>query len=167
MAKEAADYSASGVNLCNPPEVKEAIEALQEWKTRLAARESEVAKLIPEDLTKDRDWAAWQVEDLTKSLRAMIEKHGGYQDIETETYALFQTRKTAEYNTEALQAAGDGQGGYKYGRFFDLVIEQAINVNALKGQVKGGLIEQSELEVDGVITYKETQAFILKVPEAK
>ncbi len=153
------DYTNSAVDISNPPEVKAAIAELQEWKTRLAARDNDIAKLVSEDLAKDREWARWQVEDLTKALRAAIEEHGGYQDIETETYALFQTRKTPEYDAQVFTE--------KHPMAVQMVIEQAINKDALKGLIKGGILSEQDLIGEGVITYKETQAFILSLPEPK
>ena len=158
MVKEAPDYTASGVNLCNPDEVKEQIELLQGYQEQLRATREKISSLIPEELTKELDWFQWNVNDITKAIRLKVEEHGGYQDIKTETYALFQTRRTAEYHAQPFME--------RYEQAVPMVIENAINATALKGLIKGGMLSQDDLEEHGVIGYKETEAFILKIPDA-
>ena len=161
MAKEAPDYTASGVNLCNPPEVKELANRLSAARGELTKIQAEVEALVPESLDACLRAAAAVVDVLTNDIRAAVQEHGGYQDVDSETYALFQTRKTAEYSIVPFL------GMKKYEQFVPLVVKNTIDPDALKGQIRGKLLTTEELEADGVITYKETQAFILKVPEAK
>ena len=154
---EKKDYTNSGVNLCNPPEVKLLIDHLHACKVALADINASIADAVPEGLRNAQ--AKWQkdIAETTAELRLEVEAYGGYQDIESETYALFQTRRTAQY--DALMLAGG-----PYEKIVPMVIEETVNVNALKGLIKGGIVSQEDLERHNVITYKESQAFILSLP---
>ncbi|KKL98290.1 hypothetical protein LCGC14_1825910 [marine sediment metagenome] len=160
MAKEAPDYTASGVNLCNPPEVRELLDLYIVAQNQAWAAQEAIEAVIPEDLKEGNSAASVALGDARNALRAAVEEHGGYQDVGTETYALFQVRRTPQYSIVPFL------GMKKYEQFVPLVVKNTIDPDALKGQIRGKLLTEAELVEDGVITYKETQAFILKVPEA-
>ncbi len=158
MAKEAPDYTASGVNLCNPPEVTGLLDRLVGAREEVGKVQAEIDALVPDSLAACLRAAASVVDALTNDIRAAVQEHGGYQDVGTETYALFQVRRTPQYNIVPFL------GTKKYEQFVPLVVKNTIDPDALKGQIRGKLLTTEELEADGVITYKETQAFILKAP---
>lgn len=164
---EKKDYTASGVNLCNPPEVKDLIDQYREAEAKQAVLTAEMVALIPGRIRDGKKALSVELGEIEGRLREAIKEHGGYQDIDTETYALFSTRKTAEYHVGMFITAPDANGKSKYAKFIPLVVHDVIDPDALKGQIKGKLLTEAELVEDGVITYKESQAFILSLPEPK
>ncbi len=159
--KEAADYSESAVSLTNPAQVKELIDHLHACKVALAEIDASIAEAVPEVLRRSQ--AGWQkdIADSTAKLRDVVLEHGGFQDRETETYALYQRKRTAIYNVGPFKALA------QYAKFVPLVVKEAIDPDALKGQIKGKLLAIEELETDEVITYKVSESFILILPEVK
>lgn len=156
---EKKDYTKSGVNLCNPPEVKELIESYAQAVAASTKADDVVSKCIPDDIY-DAQLACQETVDLARNaLKIAVEEHGGYQDVDTETYALFLTRRTAQYHAKPFME--------RYEQAVPMVIESAINVTALKGLVKGGMLSEDDLIEHGVITYGESNAFILSLPEPK
>ena len=159
--KEAADYSESAVSLTNPPEVRGALDYVLRCRAGLNRVEDEIAALVPDDLAnKEIDWRH-ELSAAEAALKVEVETHGGYQDRGSQTYALMQKKRTPIYNVGPFKALA------QYAKFVPLVVKEAIDPDALKGQIKGKLLTKEELEKDEVITYRTTEAFILILPEVK
>ena len=159
--REAADYSESAVSLTNPPEVKELIDHINTSRAAFQGIRADIEKAIPVELAMQRDEQSLNIIALTEELRAAVHEHGGYQDRETQTYALIQKKRTAIYNVGPFKALA------QYAKFVPLVVKEAIDPDALKGQIKGKLLATKQLEYDEVITYRTTESFILILPEVK
>lgn len=148
------DFTESAVNLCNPPELKELLEKLateketmQKLTDELHASNTELAQKIVDQQSA--------VSDIEQLIRETVEEKGSYQDTEAERYAVKYKRKTAAYgNVEAFKK--------KFPKFAELCITESIDVNALKGQIKGKLITEEDLEKAGVLTYDESFAFYVR-----
>jgi len=146
------DYTTSalaGIN--NPPEVKELLAKYHEAQAE-AIKYQEALKDIP--VYQDLIASTQRQAEIRRLIEVAIDAHGNYQDIETGVYGLRQVRRTAVYN--AVKFADN------FPREAAIVIEQAVNVKALEGLFKGGILEPKELEKAGVTSYKETFAYIIK-----
>ena len=151
---KAKDFTESAVNLCNPEPVKALLDklsieeaAFQSLKDELQASNAELALKILDQALK--------VSDLGKAIREAIEEHGSFQDTETERYAVKYARKTAEYgNLPSFKK--------NFPKFVELCIKEVLDVNALKGQVKGKLITEEQLEKARVLTYETSHAFYVR-----
>ncbi len=150
----AKNFEASAVNLCNPEPVKVLLEKLsaeesilKTLKDELNAKDAELTQKITEQAIK--------VNEVGVSIKAAVEEHGSYQDTETERYAVKYARKTAVY---------DNLPSFKknFPKFVELCIKEVLDVNALKGQVKGKLITEKELEDTGVLSYSISTAFYVR-----
>jgi hypothetical protein len=149
--KRNTDYSQSAINLCNPPEVRTLLD-------NYVALQSEIDNL---DLTLR---AMPEYEQLTerqqslasarKEIEQTVEKYGSYQDVDAGRYGLKQRAVTIRYEV------GDFENCYP--EFVPAVLTKSINVEALKGLLKGGLLGEEGLRRIGVIQEKETFRFIIK-----
>lgn len=150
MAKN-PDYTASAENLTNAKEVlclmDERAVVLKELQSlALSLRESEFGKLMT--LNEGR------LEVLTGEIKAEIVRLGGYQDIELGIYALKQKKVSLRYNAEPfIQAFPD---------YEKAVTVTEVNVEKIKGLVKGKLITEEELQRAHVITESATYSTIIK-----
>lgn len=148
------DYSESAVKLVNPVEAKELLEQLSTEQELLDAVEAEFKAKNSELLDKVSVQVS-KINDLQKSIRVAIEEHGSYQDTEAERYAVKYARKTAIYgNLPSFKSS--------FPKFVELCVKEAIDVDALKGQVKGKLITEKELEDADVLTWDVGYAFYVR-----
>lgn len=144
------DYTNSAVNLCNPEQVRQLL-------TELHARQKdldEVKAQIPEEIAVDICRLEERMADLQKMIREAIEKHGSYQDMENEHYALKYKRISKVYHTEPFKE--------HYPKFIPAVVVETINAKALDGIIKGGLIQKADLEMYRVITEDVGYAFVVR-----
>jgi len=155
--KKNPDYSATAVNLSNPPQVKEALDKLHEIQGTIAMLEKQQRQLNP-GLAADLDALKVSEGEKVTAIRNLIDHFGSYQDTEKGEYALVYVRRTAQYNAYAFEA--------RYPDHAKIVIVKQVNAEAIKGLVKGKLLSQDELEranADGpaVITYAERKVPVI------
>ena len=149
-----SDYSATAINLCNPPEVRAKYDEWNQACALLKRAEDALAEATPE-LCKAVDMAEDVIKKLRGELVVLIKEHGGYQDLERGEYALIYAAKTSEYQvTENFKS--------QYPKLVPLCIEEAINVASLKGCITGKHITEAELSKLGVITYKTKEVPVIK-----
>ena len=151
------------INQTNAPEVKEALASLHTYKTKLAEKTAALKALNP-DMYAEIELLENCVAEETANIKSLIQKYGSYQDAEAGEYALIYERKTPVYDAQAFKA--------RYPQFTPAVIVEAVNPDALKGLIKGGLLKQEELEADAlkenglhanpVITYKTAQCTVIQ-----
>lgn len=148
------DFTESAVKLVNPPEVKELLEKLSDEQVALDRLEllikesnSEVYDRILEQRIK--------LADLQTAIREAIEEHGSYQSLDDERYGVKYARKTAIYGNLASFKKN-------FPKFVELCIKETIDVSALKGQVKGKLITEEELERTKVLTWDTGYSFYVR-----
>jgi hypothetical protein len=148
------DYTASAVDISNP---QDTVQAYADWlrcKSLLERAELEIEGKIPTELITARDAARKAVDLALKQLQDTVKMAGGLQDIENGHYALYQRKVTLEYDAVEFPKW--------YPNEAKLVIEPSINVTKLKGLIKGGLLNESTMKEQEIITAKETIVFIVK-----
>lgn len=146
VERKPADYSASAENLCNPVEVEQKLQELH------IAQEQ--AKLFEGALKENENYQEMkryeqQVTDITAQVKDMVDALGSYQDIETGSYAVKYRRVTKSYRAEPFIE--------NYPKYAPAVIENSVNVKALEGILKGGLLSIEDLKANGVV--EETSSF--------
>ena len=149
-----ADYTASAINLTNSEDTWRAYNLWKEAELALNKAELEIESKVPPELITARDEARKAVGDAYDKLKESIDKFGGIQEVQSGSYALKTEAKTPIYHAEPFIK--------NYEQYVPAVITQAVNPEALKGLIKGGLVEQAPLEAQGVITYKKTVRTIIK-----
>lgn len=156
MTTKRDDYTASAVNLVNPPDVGLLLLGLRQAKRELKALEDTLqannTKLFGqiEELQSDINWT-------TDRIKEGIEKNGSYQDIEAGEYAVKQRRVSKSYDPKKFKDL--------YPRFAPAVIIETVDVKVLQILQKGGQIDEDVLREAGVTIEKETYAYIIKVIE--
>jgi uncharacterized coiled-coil protein SlyX len=146
------DFSESAVNLVNPPEVGEKLKELHQAQEDVKLQEQLLSEIATYQLLKE---AEQKVADITAQIKAMVDKLGSWQSLEDETYAVKYARKTAVY---------DNLPSFKkhFPKFVELCVKETLDVNALKGQIRGKLITEAELEKTKVLTYETGYAFYVR-----
>lgn len=157
------DYTASAVRLTNPATVAGLLGKLQFVERTLNEIEGKITdtlKLYGADLLMARQAASDKSVALIAELKAAIEQDGSYQDTERGAYGVKQRKATKEYHAEAFEN--------RYPLLAPAVIIKAVNVQALNGLLKGGLVTEDGLNDGQITTVKESFAYIIKsgyVPE--
>lgn len=148
------DFSESAVKLVNPPQVKELLEKLSAEQDKLSQLEVELQESNGVLVGKIAGQNA-EVTGLQLAIREAVEEHGSYQDLENERYGVKYARRTAVYgNLPSFKK--------NFPKFVELCIKETIDVNALKGQVKGKLITEEQLEKTKVLTWDTGYSFYVR-----
>lgn len=155
MTKTGKDFSNSA-DIKNPKEVKLLLDELHTEQASLEEMQGKIPIKLTEAISKQKD----AISLILQKVKETIIEHGSYQDIETGSYGVRYGRKIKSYHTEPFKE--------RFPKLIDAVIEEAVNVKALEGLLKGGLIQQDELlkplMVYGqpVITEKISYAFYVR-----
>ena len=152
MERKNPDYSNSVVGeITNPPEIKVKLDELRLAK---ATQEQiqEKLKEIP-DYQELLHATKRQVEIITE-IHDMIDQYGNYQDTENGNYALRQVRKTPVYDPVRFQDNFPREATY--------VLIQTVDAKAVDGLIRGNVLNKSDLEKTGALTYKEVLTTIIK-----
>jgi len=147
------DYSNSAEKLINPPEVKALLDKLHNEQGVMTSLEAELqvhCAEIVEAIAK----SGVTITELQKQIKAAVETHGSYQNVEAGEYAVKYRRMSKSYHVEPFKKI--------YEKYAPAVIEETINVKALEGLVKGGLISEENLKANGTITETPTFAFFIR-----
>ena len=149
--KKNPDFTASAVNLCNPPEIGKKLMELQDAQAKARTLDANLVAM-PEyqELKAQEKLAA----DITAQIRGMVEAQGSYQDIDNGFYAVKQRRLTKQYNAELVESL--------YPEYAQAIIKKAVDTVKLNGLVKGGLVSEEALRRGLALTETETYAFIIK-----
>lgn len=148
--KKNPDYTKSAVKLTNPPQVKELLEKLhQEQKMAEGLKLS-----IPPDIRTAIEGNEKRIADITAQIKSAIQQFGSYQDVEAGVYGVYNRRVTKEYHAGEFKAA--------YPKLVPAVIEESVNINTLKGMIKGGVITEDDLKAAEVITESEAFAYYIR-----
>ena len=150
MPNKPKDFSESAVNLVNPVAVKALLEKLSKSQLALEKLEGQRDAELEMKIGKVNK----VVFDIQAKIRVAVEEQGSYQDVENERYAVKYARKTEGYNLEPFKT--------QFPKFVELCVRETIDVQALKGQIKGKLITVKELEDAGVLEYSTTFAFYVR-----
>ena len=147
------DFTESAENLTNAIEVEELLKKLSTAQSSVNSLNEELAtknEPLVKKITKQNETIA----SLQLAIREAVEKHGSYQDLEGERYAIKYARKTEGYNLEPFKT--------NFPRFVELCVKETLDVQALRGQIKGKLISIKELEDAGVLEYSTSYAFYVR-----
>lgn len=148
------DFSLSAVNLCNPPEVKALLEKLSKAEASRNKIEEEI-KASNTVLAEQHQKHIKVISDLQNKIRYAVEEKGSYQDTENERYAVKYASKTAVYsNLPSFKK--------NFPKFVELCIKEVLDTTALKGQVKGKLITEADLEKFKILSYDTGYSFYVR-----
>lgn len=153
IAKKNADYSASAVMLTNPPQVMDLLIKFKKETSSLSVISEAIDKTIPKELKDQRDiLEKWHIET-ANDLRKAIDEFGSYQDTEKGEYAVKQKRESITYQAVSVRC-------HLPEKLHSLVLIESVDVKALDGLVKGGIVTPEQARQCGEI--KETYAYIIK-----
>ncbi len=149
--KRNPDYTASAVNLCNPPEIGLKLMELQDAQAKARTLDANLQAMPEYQELKEQEKLAT---DITAQIRGMVEAQGSYQDIESGFYAVKYKRVSKSYNAERFKA--------NYPKESPVVIMETVNIKALEGLIKGGLLTEQDLDNHNVIERSESYAFYVR-----
>jgi len=147
------DYTETAENLRNPEEVRILLGQMHAEQIAKKEKEAELyvqSKGLVDDITSIDN----SILSLQKRIKEAVEEYGSYQDMETGDYAVKYRRMSKSYHPEPLKEY--------FPKFAELCIQEAVNVAALEGQIKGKLLTIEELKRVGVITEKPTFVFYIR-----
>jgi hypothetical protein len=147
------DYSASAVNLTNPPEVLAIVISQSIRRKRLDNLREEANDCVPVELRESIIKLEDEIAAEDKSLRGYIDTFGSYQDVESGYYAVKQRRESIIYRPELVNR-------FLPAKFAQLVIVESVDTRALDGLVKGNLVTQEQAKQCGEV--KESFAYVIK-----
>jgi len=150
--KKNPDYSATAVNLTNPPEILEKLDRLKVLKHNVADMEKSLEENPVYINIKSSEK---EIQNLTDQIKDMIDSQGSFQSIEKGLYAVKQMRTSESYDAEKFKI--------NYPAYVPAVIVDSVNKDALTGLLKGNLIKHDKLLEQGVIIEKHTYAYKIEV----
>jgi hypothetical protein len=150
MAKN-TDYSASAVNLSNHANVKSQLDIYLKHLADVE-RLRIALEALPE--YKALEEAGKTLSSERKLVELSIEANGSYQDLANGHYAVKQRSASKSYNPEAFKKA--------YPQFAPAVIIEAVDTAKLTGLIKGGLLAEDALKIEGIIHESESFTYIIK-----
>jgi hypothetical protein len=150
-SRKATDYSASAVNLVNPPEVLDAILRFRAMQTDIDNLDATL-HAYPE--YEQMIVMQQEMATLRKEAQELIEKYGSYQDLEKGWYGIKQRAVSKSYNAQAFKLT--------YPQFTPAVIIETVNEKALQGLIKGNLLTDTDLKTRGITQETESYRFIIK-----
>ena len=147
------DYTASAVNLVNPPPVISGLKLMKDIMADIAMLEAKIADCVPVELKGALIVAQANLDGVIKNIKANIDAYGSYQDTEKGEYALKQRKESITYKPELVIETLES-------KLASLIIVNAVDTKALDGLVKGKLVSPEQARQCGEI--KETYAYIIK-----
>ena len=154
MEKKNTDYSASAVNLINPPETHTLLKELKRLKFDLLVLNEQVDALIPEELRDRREICQKWISEKESDIKLACDMYGSYQDLDKGWYAVKQRKVSKSYNAEAFEKT--------YPQFAPAVIIKTVDTTKLNGLIKGGLLAEDDLVDFYIIKESEWFAYIIK-----
>ncbi len=152
MTTKNKDYSGSAVNLCNPYQVREALQILKRRQDTLEKLYEESEDMIPQELKDNIKLVQKTVAEAQTLVHDGIELYGSYQDVEAGIYGVCQRRRSVIYLPDKVKA--------NLPKYAPAVIEEMVNKKAFEGLIKGGLI--TEEQARDCSEEKETFAYIIE-----
>ena len=149
--KKNPDYSASAVNLVNPPELKKLIEERQSFTESVA----HLRRLLEDSPHwEELKQAEQRLSDHDGYIKKAIDEFGSYQDVETGVYAVKQLKRTKLYSASNFESC--------FPEYATAVLTKSINVPVLEWLIKGNLLSEDGLRRAHIIEDKESFAYIIK-----
>ena len=153
MSVKNPDYSQSCENLCSPGEVMDLLVQLHAEEANKATLEDQLKEQCAE-LVDGIAKSAKGIAQIQVQIKEAIDQFGSYQDIEAGLYAVKYRRMSKSYHPEPLKE--------KFPKFATLCIQEAVDIKALEGQIKGGLVTLEQLKEAGVLTETPTYAYYIR-----
>jgi len=147
------DYSASAINLTNPPQVMDLLAKIHRLGNDIEKIQLEIDDCIPQALLSKRDALQQELGDTDKSIRQAIDEFGSYQHVEYGEYALKQKRESIAYKPELVRQ-------YAPSRVASFVLIESVDSKAFDAMVKTGQVTPEQARQCGEV--KETYAYIIK-----
>ncbi len=151
--KKNTDYSASAVNLINPPQVEGLLRDLQTEQISAAQLRNQADALIPDELKTKIKQHDDRATKLASDIRKAIDELGSYQDLVKGWYAIKQRRESVIYKPELVRQ-------YAPSKVASFVLVESVDSKALDALVKAGQITPEVAKQCGEI--KESFAYIIK-----
>lgn len=151
--KKNPDFTESVEKLCNPIQVKDLLDQLhleEKTKADLEIQLREQSAELVDGIAK----MGVVIADTQKQIKEAIEQFGSYQNVETGEYGVKVRRISKSYDAKEFADF--------FPNYTPAVVIQTINVKALEGLIKGGLIKEDELRNCGVLREDTTYAFIIR-----
>lgn len=153
--KRNTDYSKSAVNLTNPGELIPQLGVLLALKGSQEVITREIQEAIPKELNQKLLDITSEISKVETTIKESIEKYGSFQNVEKGIYALKQRKVTRSYDAGVFKLA--------YPQYSPAVIVETVDTVKLGGLIKGGLITEESLKINGVVEEKESFQYIIKV----
>jgi hypothetical protein len=151
--KKNPDYSASAVNLTNPPEVQELLMAQRQRQTALVVLCDQADACVPAELKAQIAELESTIAAEQAGIKGYIDTFGSYQNLETGMYGVKQRRESVTYSPELMRK-------YLDPKIANLVIVESVDTRKLDGLIKGGFVTPEE--VRGCGEAKESFAYIIR-----
>lgn len=153
--KKPPDFSQTAVNLCNPSEVYELLTRLHEEQRNLEQQKLEL-RAKQENLVTQIEMTEQVIASLQKDIKQAIETYGSFQNPELGYYGVKYQKMIRSYHVDPFKL--------RYAKYVPAMVEESINVKALEGLIKGGLITEADLSHPdvGVITETPQYAFYVR-----
>lgn len=151
-ATKYTDYSNSAIALNNPIELESLLQQLAILQEKQLAANKELQEKNPEIFKRIEETTLAMV-TLKKDIQDVVDRLGSYQDLERGRYALKQKRVSLDYKPALVKVAIPAN-------LLPAVIIESVNVKALEGLHKGGLVTREQMEASAEA--KESYAYIIK-----
>jgi hypothetical protein len=149
------DYSASAVNLCNPPVIELGLNRIKKLSEEQESVKSQIDALIPAELREKLTQITVEISELKFSIENEVDKQGSYQDLTKGWYAIKQRKVSKSYNPNAFESC--------YPKYAQAVIIKAVDTTKLKGLQKADLIGDDDVLRRALILLEtESFAYIIK-----
>ncbi|MET0039926.1 MAG: hypothetical protein ABW041_07280 [Dehalococcoides mccartyi] len=143
VTKANPDYTASAVDLKNPPELAELLNQRRYMEARILGARTMAGLPAMEN----------ELADLDIKIRQSIDALGSFQDTELGMYALKQRRQSIIYSPEKVREY--------LGKYASAVIDEHVNEKVLTSLIKGGQVSDTVIPLITEDT-RETCAYIIK-----
>ncbi|MFA5439726.1 hypothetical protein [Dehalococcoides sp.] len=144
VTKANPDYTASAVDLNNPPELAELLNQRRYMEARILGARTMAGLPAMEN----------ELADLDIKIRQSIDALGSFQDTELGMYALKQRRQSIIYSPAKIRE-------YLPAKYAEAVIDEHVNEKVLTSLIKGGQVSDTVIPLITEDT-RETCAYIIK-----
>ena len=135
----------------NPEETLGALRKYHLCLDELTRLNLKIEAIIPPEMVEQRARLEAETADLKKDCKEAANTYGGYKD-EQGWECRIEKRITVEYLPEPFRQA--------FPQFAEACIEETVNKNKVKGLLKGGLI--NDLDLEPAVRRTTVEAFILR-----
>jgi hypothetical protein len=147
------DYSASAVNLTNPPEVQELLMAQLNRQAALVVLKDQADACIPDALKREIGELEAAITIENTSIKGYIDTFGSYQNVDTGMYGVKQRRESITYKPELVRQ-------YAPSKVASFVLVESVDQKAMDAMLKTGQLSPEQAKQCGEV--KESFAYIIR-----